>query len=300
MLLTPSYLKKGDLVYILSTARFISEEDILPSVSMLEGWGFRVEVGKTIGIAYHQYAGTDEVRRKDFQHAISEPQVKAIFCARGGYGTVRIMDQIDFSPFLRHPKWLIGFSDVTYLHTLINHSLGVKTIHAAMGSTVPSSTQAAKDSLFAVLTGEKTRYEFAAHPLNRMGRASGIVVGGNLSILHSLTGTRTVMDFHRKILLIEDVDEYLYHIDRMMWNLKRSNKLRHLEALVCGFFSDIKDNPIPFGKMAEEIIAEQVSSFSYPLCFQFPAGHIAHNCAVVLGGNYELRVEKDKSVFSQQ
>jgi muramoyltetrapeptide carboxypeptidase len=297
MLLTPSYLKKGDAIYILSTARAISDDEIKPSIQLFEGWGFQVIIGETIGKIENQYAGNDALRLKDFQAAINHPYAKAIFCARGGYGTVRIMDKIDFSSFLKNPKWLIGFSDVTYLHTLINHSLGVKTIHAFMASTLSTATDLAKQSLFEVLSGAHLVYSFPSHKLNKQGRVEGVVTGGNLSILYSLTGTQTVMDNHQKILFIEDLDEYLYHIDRMLWNLKRANKLIHLKALVCGGFTDMKDNIIPFGKSAEEIIAEHVSDYAFPLCFNFPAGHIADNRAIVLGANYELSISDRGSTF---
>lgn len=297
MLLTPNYLKKGDLIYILSTARAISEQEIQPSVQLFEGWGFQVMIGNSIGKSENQYAGSDKLRLKDFQTAINHPQVKAIFCARGGYGTVRIMDSIDFSAFLKNPKWLIGFSDVTYLHSLINHSMGVKTIHSFMASTLSTATEAAKQSLLEVLSGGKPFYSFPPHQLNRPGCVSGLLTGGNLSILHSLTGTQTVIDTHQKILFIEDLDEYLYHIDRMLWNLKRANKLMHLKALICGGFTEMKDNSVPFGKSAEEIIAEHVSDYDFPLCFNVPSGHIADNRAIVLGANYQLNIDDSNSTL---
>jgi len=297
MLLTPDFLQKGDVIYILSTARSISEEEIQPAVQLFESWGFNTIIGKTIGVAEHQFAGDAALRLKDFQTAIAHPQVKAIFCARGGYGTVQIMDKIDFSPLLKQPKWIIGFSDVTYLHALINQCLGIKTIHALMASTLATATEEAKHSLHHVLSGIKTAYTFPPHPLNRQGIAEAIVTGGNLSILYSLTGTQTVMDNHKKILFIEDLDEYLYHIDRMLWNLKRANKIQQLSALLCGGFTEMKDNTIPFGQAAEEIIAVHLQPFSFPIAFNFPAGHIANNCALVLGNNYRLKVETQQSVL---
>ncbi len=297
MLLSPAYLKKGDTIYILSTARAISEEEILPAIQLFESWGFNVTIGKTIGVVESQYAGSDALRLKDFQNAIDNPNVQAVFCARGGYGTVRIMDKIDFTKFLLQPKWIIGFSDVTYLHTLINHSLGVRTIHSLMASTLNTATDAAKDSLRKILSGEKIKYEFAPHTLNKTGSAIAEITGGNLSILYSLTGTQTVMNNHGKILFIEDLDEYLYHIDRMMWNLKRSGKLKGLSALLCGGFTEMKDNTIPFGKTAEEIIAEHASEYNFPLCFNFTAGHIADNRALILGAKYFLNITESNSTL---
>lgn len=297
MLLSPEYLKKGDTVYILSTARAIAMADLQLAIQLFESWGLNVIIGKTIDAVKDQYAGDDTLRLEDFQTAVDHPLARAIFCARGGYGTVRIMDKIDFGQFLRNPKWLIGFSDVTYLHALINQVLGVKTIHAAMASTLANTSSAAISSLQQILFGEKISYEFPAHTLNRIGNAEAVLTGGNLSILYSLTGTQTVMDNHQKILFIEDLDEYLYHIDRMMWNLKRANKLQHLSALLCGGFSEMKDNQIPFGKQAEEIIFEHVKDFSYPLCFNFPAGHIADNRAIILGARYRLEVNRESSVL---
>lgn len=297
MLLSPAFLKKGDTIYILSTARAISKEEILPAILLFESWGYNTIIGKTIGVQENQYAGSDALRLSDFQYAIDNPNVQAVFCARGGYGTVRIMDKIDFTKFLLQPKWIIGFSDVTYLHTLINHSLGVRTIHSLMASTLNIATNEAKDSLRKILSGEKVRYEFAAHKLNRTGIVSGEITGGNLSILYSLTGTQTVMNNYGKIFFLEDLDEYLYHIDRMMWNLKRSGKLKGLGALLCGGFTDMKDNSIPFGKAAEEIIAEHVTEYNFPLCFNFKAGHVADNCALILGAKYFLNITESQSTL---
>lgn len=297
MLLRPPALQKDDIVYVLSTARAISMEEILPAIQLFESWGLHVNIGATIGKHDNQYAGTDTERLHDFQQAIDDEKVKAIFCARGGYGTVRMLDSINFTNLLRYPKWIIGFSDITYLHTQISNTLGIQTLHALMASTLATSTPEAIETLRKELFGEKNSFKIAAHPLNRIGNASGELIGGNLSILYSITGTLTNLNTYSKILFLEDLDEYLYHIDRMMLNLKRAGKLKDLAGLVIGGFTDMKDNTVPFGKTAEEIIAEHVSQYNYPVCFNFPAGHIADNRALVMGRKYRLEVGSGEVLF---
>lgn len=290
MLLRPPSLKKGDSVYILSTAKKISLQEIEPAVKAFEGWELKVVIGKTMGKEQNQFAGTDQERLEDFQTAINDSNIKAIICARGGYGTVRMMDDIIYDEFTKHPKWLVGFSDVTFLHTDISNNIGIQTIHSIMPIQFPKSTPAAIESLRRELFGEKNEYILPPHPLNRTGKAGGILIGGNLSILYSITGTKSGLNTAHKILFLEDVDEYLYHVDRMMMNLKRSGKLHNLAGLVVGGFTDMHDNTIPFGKNAYEIIAEHVSEFNYPVCFDFPAGHVADNRALVIGRTYNLEV----------
>lgn len=290
MTLAPAYLQKGDTVIILSTARKISREEVRLAQEQYESWGLNVLLGETIGADYHQFAGEDRLRETDFQKAIDNDNIKAIFCARGGYGTVRMMDNINFERFLLNPKWIVGFSDVTYLHSLINHQLGVQTLHAAMPSTFKDTRQDAIENIRKVLFGESISYDLSPSKFNRSGIMNAEVVGGNLSILYSITGTRSGFDPSGKILFLEDLDEYLYHIDRMMMNLKRSGKLGHLAGLLVGGFSDMKDNQIPYGKTAEEIIAEHVAEYNYPVCFNFPAGHIVGNQPLVLGRRLNIKV----------
>lgn len=289
MTLAPPHLKKGDTVIILSTARKISAEQVQSAKELYESWGLKVLLGETIGAEENQFAGTDKLRKADFQRAIDDETIKAIFCARGGYGTVRMMDTLNFERFLRSPKWIVGFSDVTFLHSLINHQLGVQTLHSAMPATYKNTNVDAVENIRKVLFGEPINYDIKPSKFNRAGVMNAEVVGGNLSILYSITGTRSGFDTTGKILFIEDLDEYLYHIDRMMLNLKRSGKLGHLAGLLVGGFSDMHDNETPFGKTAEEIIAEHVAEFNYPVCFNFPAGHIADNQPLILG--VKLRVE---------
>ncbi len=295
MLLRPPSLKKGDSVYFLSTAKKISQQEVDSAVKTYESWGLNVVIGDTIGKEHNQFAGTDEERLKDFQNAIDNRNIKAIICARGGYGTVRIMDDVIFDEFLKTPKWLVGFSDLTFLQTNISNNIGIQCLHAQMPIQFEKSTPQALESIRKELFGEKNEYVVPVHEMNRTGEAEGILIGGNLSILYSITGTKSGINTDRKILFLEDLDEYLYHVDRMMMNLKRSGKLQGLAGLIVGSFTDMHDNQIPFGKTAYEIVAEHVSEFSYPVCFSFPAGHIADNRALVIGKTYNLKVS-DKEV----
>lgn len=297
MLLRPAPLKSGDTVHILSTARKITHEELLPSIQVFESYGLQVKLGETIGKEWRQFAGTDEERKRDFQTALDDKNVRAIVCARGGYGTVRMMDDLNYDEFMKHPKWITGFSDVTFLHVHVSNSIGIQTLHSIMPFSFPTSTQEAIDSMMNELLGKKNRYEMPAHALNRCGEAEGLMIGGNLSILYSITGTKSGMNTSGKILFLEDLDEYLYHVDRMMMNLKRSGKLNDLAGLVVGGFTDMKDNKVPFGCTAYEIIAEHVQEYNYPVCFDFPSGHIADNRALVMGRKYRLQVSGDKVVL---
>jgi muramoyltetrapeptide carboxypeptidase len=295
MLLRPQALQPGDTVYILSTARKITIEEITPAIQAFESWGLKVQIGKTIGKEYRQFAGTDAERKEDFQIALDDKNVRAIICARGGYGTVRMMDDLNYDEFMKHPKWVVGFSDITYLHVHISNSIGIQTLSGAMPFSFAKSTPMAIESLKNELFGKRNQYIIAPNELNRKGEAQGILIGGNLSILYSITGTKSGMNTSNKILFLEDLDEYLYHIDRMMMNLKRSSKLHDLAGLVIGGFTDMKDNKVAFGTTAYEIIAENVAEYNYPVCYGFPAGHVDDNRALVIGGTYKLSVG-DKEV----
>jgi muramoyltetrapeptide carboxypeptidase len=296
MLLRPPYLKTGDTVIILSTARKVTVEDMAPAVQAFESWGLKVRLGRTIGLSDNQYAGTDAERLADIQTAVDDPDIRAIVCARGGYGTVRIVDDIDWTGLLAHPKWITGFSDMTYLHVHLNQTLGVQTLHSSVPGLFHRNTPEAIDSIRQHLFGEEVIYDVPPHPLNRPGEAKGVLIGGNLSILYSVTGTRSGFNTAGKILFIEDIDERLYHIDRMMINLKRSGKLADLAGLIVGGMTDMTDNAVPFGKTAEEIIAEHVGGHDYPVCFNFPAGHIANNQAIVLGKVTKVKVGETVTV----
>ena len=288
---TPPYLKQGDTVGIVATARKISLEEIRPAVRLLESWGLNVKLGGNLFYEDNQYAGTDSERVADLQSMLDDNTVRAILCARGGYGSVRIIDRIDFTKFSNNPKWIIGYSDVTVLHSHIHSLFGIETLHGTMPLDFTGNETEATLSLKKALFGEDMRYTVPLHSLNKMGIASGTLVGGNLSILYSLRGTVSDIDTEGKILFIEDLDEYLYHIDRMMINLKRGGKLEKLKGLIVGGMTDMHDNTIPFGKSAHEIILDAVKEYSFPVCFDFPAGHLKEkNLAIILGREVELSV----------
>ncbi len=294
----PPYLKAGDRVAIAAPARKISPEELAPSLRLLSSWGLEVQEPEHLYDADNQLAGSDATRRALMQRLLDDPDVKAIICARGGYGTVRIIDGLDFTRFAESPKWVVGYSDITVLHSHIHRLLNVATLHATMpiditADSVESPTPAT-ETLRRMLWGETMQYRWASHPLNRSGVAAGQLVGGNLSILYSLCGSASDIDTRGKILFIEDLDEYLYHIDRMMMNLKRSGHLEGLAGLVVGSMNKMHDNTIPFGRTAEQIVLDAVAEYDYPVCFGFTAGHIgAENCALMLGHRVSLTVDAD-------
>jgi muramoyltetrapeptide carboxypeptidase len=290
----PPALKEGDEVIILSTARAIEEQELETAIQIYESWGLRVRLGKTIGARDRQFAGDDALRANDFQMALDDPDVKAIFCARGGYGTIRIMDRLDFTKFTHHPKWLVGYSDVTVLHAAINQYLGIQTLHATMPVNFSKNTPEALNSLQKALWGESLRYTFQAHPFNRSGEVKARMVGGNMSIVYALLGTKYGINPSNRMLFLEDLDEYLYHIDRMAQSMEKAGKWKGLSALVLGGLTDMNDNEIPFGRSAEEIIAEHVAGHDYPVCFNFPAGHLSDNRSLILGAEYQLKVSEEE------
>jgi len=288
----PQSLQQGDLVAIVTTARKIDRAEIQKAIELLESWGLNAVVGKTIGKADHQFGGTDAARVTDFQEVMDNDAVKAIWCARGGYGTVRIIDALDFSKFSMNPKWVVGFSDVTALHSHI-HNLRIQTIHGLMPITVESSTPEAIISLKNTLFGNTVKHEVPCESQNKYGKGEGELVGGNLSMLYSLLGSESAIKTDGKILFIEDLDEYLYHIDRMMINLKRNGYFNNLKGLIIGGMTKMNDNTIPFGKTAEEIIIDTIKEFGFPVCFNFPAGHLKDNRALVFGRSVEFDVQKE-------
>lgn len=292
----PDFLNNGDTIGIVATARHISKEEIMPTVLFLEKNNFCVKLGKHLFKQHHQYAGTEQERADDLQEMLDDADVKAILCGRGGYGTVRIIDQLDFSRFLAHPKWICGYSDVTVLHSHIYQNFHLPTIHSFMPINIENSDNSSEelDTFLQAITGQSISYSFATHLLNRNGEVTAPIIGGNLSVLYSLLGSPSDIDTEGKILFIEDLDEYLYHIDRIMMNLKRNGKLDKLAGLLVGYFSDMHDNTIPFGKNAEEIIAEHCAHFDFPIAFNFPAGHLSPNYSLRLGETIQLQVKDGK------
>jgi len=293
-MIQPPYLQKNDTVAIVSTARKISLHEIQLAIDLLKNWGLQVIIGETIGLEDHQFAGNDEQRTSDFQKMLNNPKIKAIWCARGGYGSVKIIDQLDFTEFKRNPKWIIGYSDITLLHSHI-HNFEIETLHATMPINIAENSAEAISTLKKSLFGVPVSYTIATSVENKNGSALGELVGGNLSMLYSLLGSKSTINTDDKILFLEDLDEYLYHIDRMLMNLKRNGYFENLKGLIVGGMTDMHDNPIPFGKTAKEIILDITSSFNFPIVFDFPAGHLNDNRALILGRNIELNVGKVKT-----
>ncbi|CAN5556452.1 LD-carboxypeptidase [soil metagenome] len=292
-LIQPPHLKKGDKIAIVASARKISMQEIQPAIDIFKSWGLEVVLSKNLFSSDNQFSGTDDERASDLQTALDDESIKAVISARGGYGTIRIIDKIDFTKFKQHPKWVIGYSDITVLHSHI-HNFGIQTVHATMPLNFSVNADAV-ETLRQTIFGEKLSYEIPKHILNRVGSAEAEIIGGNLSLLYALTGSASSVHTKGKILFIEDLDEYLYHIDRMMVSLKRNGKLCELAGLVVGGMTDIKDNQIPFGKTAEEIIFDAVKEYNYPVCFNFPAGHVDRNIALVLGKKMKLVVDDNGS-----
>jgi muramoyltetrapeptide carboxypeptidase len=291
-LISPPALKKGDAVGIVAPARKILREEIEPAIKIIESWGLEVRLGKHLFGSYNQFSGTDLERAADFQHMINDPEVKAIICARGGYGTMRILDHINLRDLQREPKWIVGYSDVTVLHSIITSWFKLETIHGPMPINFPKNGQdnSSTESLQKILFGNNPSYRVASHSFNRTGSAYGELCGGNLSILYSIAGTDADINSNDRILFIEDLDEYLYHIDRMMMNLKRSGKLSQLSGLIVGGMSSMNDNAVPYGWNALEIIRDAVAEYNYPVCFGFPAGHESENLSLILGRKVTLEV----------
>ena len=288
-MIIPPFLKAGDTVALVCTARKFFPEDAKPAIDLLESWGLHVKLGATIGLDNFQLGGTDTERAADFQAQLDDANVKAIWCARGGYGTVRIIDSLDFTNFKQYPKWIMGFSDVTVLHSQLNVER-VASFHSIMPFTVPTAPEEVKETLRKALFGETISYTIPSKSFDVKGTASGELVGGNISILYSLLGSKSSIDTKDKILFIEDLDEYLYHIDRMMYNLKRNGYFEHVKGIIVGSMTDMHDNEIPFGQNEVQIITEIAKDFSIPIAFQFPAGHQKDNRTLILGQQVAFEV----------
>jgi muramoyltetrapeptide carboxypeptidase len=286
----PPYLKPGDKIAITCPAKKLPKP-MTDAVALLESWGLEVVLGETVDASFHQFAGDDALRARDVQRFLDDDSFKAIFAARGGYGTIRIIDELDFSHFSKNSKWLIGFSDITVLHSHIWANYALQTIHGQMPMTIPDASATSLKTLKNALFGKAVEYDFKSHGHNRAGHAEGILVGGNLSLLIAMLGSASDYSYDGKILFIEDVGEYLYSTDRMLRTLKRAGKLKNLAGLIIGGFTEVKDNDIPFGQTIEQIVMEVVKDYDYPVCFDFPAGHIPDNRALILGRSLTLTVQ---------
>ena len=296
-MISPPLLKSGDKVGIISPAGKVNKAKVLEAVKYIEDWGLEVVLGENALGSFHQFSGTDRERTNDLQKMLNDPKIKAIFSSRGGYGAMRLLDQVDYEKFNKSPKWIIGFSDITALHVNLNGLLNTESIHGAMPSTFSDIKNESLDSLKEVLFNGTISYKLPYNKLNRTGKTNAPLVGGNLSILYALSGTKFDLETNGKILFIEDVGEYLYHLDRMMMNLKLGGKLDKLRGLIVGGITEMKDNEVPFGKNANEIIYEYVKNFDFPVAFNFSAGHIDTNLALIFGRNISFEVNEEGGVI---
>ncbi len=292
----PSFLKPNDKVAITAPAKRISRIEIDAAVKILISWGLQVVVGETIDSEYFQFSGTKEQRLDEVQNLLDDPDIKAIFFARGGYGSIQIIDDIDFKAFKKKPKFLIGFSDITVFHAHVA-KFNVPSIHATMPLNFEKNSKEALSTLKELVFNGKMKYALKGkHKLNIKGNAKGEIIGGNLSILHSLIGSKSFPDMKGKILFIEDLSEYYYHLDRMMYSLKRAGKLKELKGLLVGQFNDMKEAALPFDKSTEEIIFNAVKEYKFPVYFNFPAGHVNDNRALIFGKEVKMKVN-DKGLL---
>lgn len=288
---TPNYLNTGDKVAILCPASYIST-DLTSAYEILKKWGLEPIIYKSVSARDNHFAGTDELRTKDFQEALDNPEIKAIIAARGGYGSVRIIDQINFEKFQQNPKWIVGFSDVTVIHSHIQNNYKIPTIHGQMIKSLLTGTEASKQTLYNALFGKNIDLEYKNNAFpNRIGNSEGVLIGGNLALLQSIIASSSDTNYDNKILFIEDVEESFYNIDRMLWTLKRAGKLSKLKGLIVGSFTELKDSNPSFGQKFEEIIIDKVKEYNYPVAFSCPSGHIEDNHALVLGRKINLQVD---------
>ena len=296
-LIAPPHLKKGDLVYLCAPAKAIEENEVLAAENWLASIGLQSIRSKHLTGRHHYFSGSENERLSDLQEGIDHPEAKAIWCVRGGYGCVQILDGLQWAQLIREPKWLIGFSDICVLHHKIQ-SLGFQSIHGTMGLNIPSNSEAAKTRLSDLLFGQKATFELNPSPFNQTGQTSGTLIGGNLSIIYSMLSSPDTYDFRDAILFIEDLAEHLYHIDRMMHALRRQGALAQIKGLIVGGMTDLEDTDVPFGQSIEELILAHFSYRKIPICFDFPAGHIADNQALILGATVTIEVCDKQTILS--
>lgn len=300
-LIKPPYLKKGDTVVIISPAGILFNKtaEIEQAKKLLKSWELNVILGENIFNQNNQFAGTDIERTSDFQKALDNKNIKAIWCSRGGYGSVRILDKLDFSTFITHPKWIIGYSDITVFHNQI-HNLGFESIHGMMGISLDKNLEFLEEnsiSLKNAVFGNQLSYTVNTSNYNRLGEVTGQLVGGNLTLLHTMLGSKTSINTSGKILFFEEIGEYAYHIDRMLQSLKRAGYFENCKGIIVGDISNVKKNSTPWGKPMEQLILDVVEEYNFPVLFNFPAGHKEKNLALILGRTVELKVKKDESTL---
>ena len=302
MTIIPPYLKQGDTIGLVCPSGYMPEEKYQTCIETLTDWGFKVITGKTPGHQYHYFAGTDKERCRDLQRMMDDKKINAILCARGGYGMGRIIDDLDFTKFRQRPKWIIGFSDITVLHCHLFSNFKIASLHAPMAAAFNDGefTNQYIQSLHDALLGKKADYKTEGNIFDQKGEAKGILMGGNLSLLVNAIGTSSDINTRNKILFIEEVGEYIYCVDRMMYQLKRSGKLDNLRGLIIGRFSDMKDTTVPFGETVEKAIKDMVKKYNYPVCFGFPVSHDKENYALKVGVKYHLEVGKNKVLLKEE
>ncbi|RAJ10831.1 muramoyltetrapeptide carboxypeptidase [Chitinophaga skermanii] len=301
MMKIPPYLKKGDLIGVTCASSKMELYQAEYAAKVLESWGFRVHLGITVGTSFHNFSAPDELRLEELQDMLDDPEIKAILFGRGGYGMICLLDQLNFHKFKKHPKWICGYSDVTALHSHLHQKVGVASLHSLMCSGITRVTEedAYVQSLRDALEGKRYRYEFESHELNRKGTARGQLVGGNLTLLASLSGSESQIDTKGKILFLEDIGEYRYSVDRLMYNLKRAGYLEDLAGLIIGTFTEAKDTETPFGQTEFEIIENIVKDYDYPVCYNFPVGHQHENYALKIGFHHELKVSNKECYLKE-
>jgi len=296
-LIKPPYLKAGDSVAIVAPSGILRnrKQEVATAKQLLESWGLKVVVGKHVFSQANHFAGTDNERCEDFQNALDNPNIKAIWAARGGYGAARILDKLDYSMFLKQPKWVVGYSDITALHNQIN-TLGVESLHALMAVSLGDNTNEIKESIAtfkAALFGKSLKYDLEGSKYNKIGETEGQLVGGNLTILHTMLGSNTSLDMTGKILFIEEIGEYAYHIDRMLQSLKRAGYFENCKGIIVGDMSKVRKNTTPWGTSIQQLILDVVSNYNFPVAFNMPAGHENDNRALILGRTIQLQVFKE-------
>jgi len=301
LFVSPAFLKTGDIIGITAPAGYITTEEIQSAVKKMESWGYKIKTGETIDKRDFTFGGTDEERTKDFQQMLDDPKIKAIMCARGGYGAVRIIDKLNWEKFKAKPKWIIGFSDATVFHSHLNKNLGIASIHSKMCNSFPDDWSLAEpiqietiESIQLALSGKKMKYTVTPNSQNKLGTADGVLIGGNLKMLETLAGTKSDINTSGKILFVEDTGEYMYSIDRMFWNLKRTGKLSQLKGLIIGGFKiKVDEDSDDFGRTLQDVVLEKVKAYHYPVCFDFPVGHQKNNYALKCGVKHRLEIKSE-------